>query len=88
MVGLSFPIAYFYGNKALIIPTMVYSLVFIFKTLRVVPYGIHAKKLDFNSIGKANLIASVVMILGMIIMAALGFSYWSLIVPVISNGSN
>ncbi len=83
MVGLSFPIAYFYGNKALIIPTMVYSLVFIFKTLRVVPYGIHAKKLDFNSIGKANLIASVVMILGMIIMAALGFSYWSLIVPVI-----
>jgi teichuronic acid exporter len=83
MFGLSFPIAYFYNDKELIIPTMVFSLIFIFKTLQVVPYGIHAKELNFNKIGKVNLISSVIMITVMIIMAALGFSYWSLIVPVI-----
>jgi O-antigen/teichoic acid export membrane protein len=83
MLGLSFPIAYFYNDPSLVVPTMVFSLIFIFKTLQAVPYGIYAKELNFNKIGQVNLISSVIMIIAMIIMAALGFSYWSLIIPVI-----
>lgn len=81
MLGLAFPIAYFYNDKELIVPTMVFATVFIFQSLQVVPYAIHAKELNFNRIGQVNLIGHAFMMGGMILMAFLGFSYWSLIVP-------
>jgi teichuronic acid exporter len=81
MVGLAFPIAYFYGDKDLIIPTIVFATVFIVQSMQVVPWAIHAKELNFNKIGQVNLIGQVISMGGMIILAYLGFSYWSLIIP-------
>lgn len=73
MLGLAFPIAYFYNDKELIVPTMVFATVFIFQSLQVVPYAIHAKELNFNRIGQVNLIGHGFMMGGMILMAFLGF---------------
>jgi O-antigen/teichoic acid export membrane protein len=81
MAGLAYPIAIFYENKDLILPTIVFSTVFIFQSMGVVPYAIHTKELRFNYVGKVRLIGALTSIVLMIIMAALGFSYWALIIP-------
>lgn len=81
MLGLAFPIAHFYKDKELIIPTMVFATVFLFQSMQVVPCAIYTKELNFNYIGKVNLIVHTVMMGAMIGMALLGFSYWSLIIP-------
>ncbi len=81
MLGLAFPIAYFYQDKELIVPTMVFASVFLFQSMQVVPCAIYTKELNFNFIGQVNLIVHSVMMGAMILMALLGFSYWSLIIP-------
>jgi teichuronic acid exporter len=81
MLILSFPIAYFYKDQSLVVPTMVMSTIFIFGALTVVPGALLSKKLDFNYIGKIRLISNLISIALMIILAYLGFSYWSLIIP-------
>lgn len=81
MIGLAFPIAYFYKDNNLILPTIVFSTIFIVQSMGVVPYAIHTKELRFNYVGKARMIGSIVSILLTILMAALGASYWSLIIP-------
>ena len=81
MVLLAYPIAIFYDNNELVIPTIVLSVIFIFGSLKTVPLAILSKNLDFNYIGKVNLSSTVISILLMILFAFLGFSYWSLIIP-------
>lgn len=80
---LAYPIGWFYDDPALILPTMVMSSIFIFGAFAIVPNAILMKRLDFNYIGKVRLISNVLSIALMIVFAALGFSYWSLIIPVI-----
>jgi teichuronic acid exporter len=80
-VSLAYPIAYFYNDQALMLPTMVMSTIFIFGAFTIVPGAILTKHLDFNYIGKARLISNVVSIVLMILFAFAGFSYWSLIIP-------
>lgn len=81
MLFLSYPIAYFYDDPDLLVPTMVMSTIFIFSAITIVPGAILSKNLEFNYLGKTRLIANIISILLMIIMAYLGFSYWSLIIP-------
>lgn len=83
MLLLAYPIGYFYGDQTLVLPTMVMSTVFIFGAFTIVPAAILTKNLDFNYIGRFRLIANLVSISIMILLAYLGFSYWSLIIPVI-----
>jgi teichuronic acid exporter len=83
MVLLAYPIAYFYDDPNLMIPTMVMSTIFIFTAITIVPGAILAKNLNFNYLGKTRFFASLISIALMIIMAYLGFSYWSLIIPTI-----
>jgi PST family polysaccharide transporter len=82
---LSYPIAVFFNNMELIIPTIVVSVKFIFDSLTYIPIAILNKKLDFNSIGKIRLSGTTFQIVMMIVFAFMGFSYWSLIIPVIFN---
>jgi O-antigen/teichoic acid export membrane protein len=83
MLVLTFPIAYFYNNHELILPTIVMSTNFIFGAITIVPGAILTKQLDFNYIGKSRLISNIISILLMILFAFWGFSYWSLIIPTI-----
>ncbi|MEZ5194838.1 MAG: oligosaccharide flippase family protein [Bacteroidales bacterium] len=82
-MSLAFLIGWFYDDRALILPTMVMSSIFIFGAFAIVPNAILMKRLDFNYIGKIRLVSNVISILLMIVFAAFGFSYWSLIIPVI-----
>ena len=81
VVSLAYPIALFYKNHALILPTIVMSLNFILRSLITVPYGVLQKKLKFNTLGSIELICSTIEVSLMILFAYLKFSYWSLIFP-------
>lgn len=80
---LAYPIAYFFGNMALVIPTMVISIKFIIDAGVYIPFAILSKELQFNQIGKIRLHTTGIQILITIILAWQGFSYWSLILPLI-----
>lgn len=80
---LAWPITRIYGNPDLFWPTIVISIQFISNSMNIVPLAILEKKLDFKYIGLTNLIAVIGTIALMILMAALGCSYWSLIVPMV-----
>jgi teichuronic acid exporter len=81
MLLLAYPIALFYNDVNLVLPTMVMSLTFIVGAFKIVPMSIYTKQLDFNFVGKVRLIANLLSIGLMIVLAFLGFSYWSLIIP-------
>ena len=81
MVVLAYPISLFYKNPDLVLPTIIYSSVFIIISLKVVPEGLLAKELKFNTIGQIKLYSALLLIALMILFAILGFSYWSLIIP-------
>jgi teichuronic acid exporter len=83
MALLAYPIALFYGNKALFIPTIVLGSNFIIQSINVVPSAILHKELKFNKVGLIRLLGTLLRIGLMILLAYLGFSYWSLIIPVI-----
>ncbi len=80
---LSYPIALFYGNNALIIPTMIIAFKFIFRSLTAIYYALILKKQQFNRLGSVELSSNVMANAMMILMAYFGFSYWSLIIPFI-----
>jgi O-antigen/teichoic acid export membrane protein len=81
MCLLAYPIAYFYGDLTLILPTLVMSLTFIIGAFKIAPMAVFSKNLNFNYVGKVRLIANLVSIALMILFAFLGFSIWSLIIP-------
>jgi PST family polysaccharide transporter len=81
MCLLAYPITLVYGKPELFWPTIVISLQFITSSTNIVPTAILQKRLEFNTIGKINLICTITTIAFMIILAILGFSYWSLIIP-------
>ncbi len=81
MCLLAYPITLIYDKPALFWPTIVISLQFFSNSFNIVPLAILEKKLEFKYIGFINFIVVIFTIACMIIMAAMGFSYWSLIVP-------
>lgn len=80
---LAWPIAEFFDNKALFLPTVLISFKFIFDSFTYIPYAILSKNLQFTTIGRTRLVSSIFQIGLTILMAWLGFSYWSLIIPLI-----
>ncbi len=78
---LAYPIALFYDNMELILPTIVMGFIFIFESVSFVPGSLATKELKFNILGSASVIKTIFQVILMIILAFLGFSYWSLIIP-------
>ena len=83
MLMLAYPISLFYDNKALLIPAIVLASNFIVQSINVVPSAILHKELKFNKVGLIRLMSTILRIGLMILMAYRGYSYWSLIVPII-----
>jgi PST family polysaccharide transporter len=81
MCILAYPITLIYGNKELFWPTIVIAVQFFTNAFNIVPQAILEKKLEFNYLGKIGFIGVVITISMMILMAVLGCTYWSLIVP-------
>lgn len=85
VVLLAYPIALFYEDMNLVIPTIIMSSSFILRSFNTVPFGILSKELKFNILGKIELISTTLEIGLMIILAFLRFSYWALILPSIAG---
>ena len=83
MMIMAYPIASFFENNQLIIPTLLVSFRFIFESFIHVPSAYLSKHLKFHDLGIINLLQSFGQIIFTIILAYLGFSYWSLIIPMI-----
>jgi len=79
MIALAFPIAAFYNDNGLILPTIVFSSVFILRSMAIVPSAILTKELKFEFMGRRSLIITIINILFTILLAYFGFSFWSLI---------
>jgi PST family polysaccharide transporter len=80
---LAYPIALFFNNTMLVVPTLVVSLKFILDAFNYIPIAILSKKLKFNTLGKTKLFSSSVQLIIMIGLAYAGFSYWALILPLL-----
>jgi len=80
---LSYPISVFFNNPELIIPTIVISLKFLIDSFIYIPEAILSKNLKFNIVGRAKFWNAVIQITLTILLALIGFSYWSLIIPMI-----
>jgi O-antigen/teichoic acid export membrane protein len=78
---MTYPISIFYNNPKLIAPSLVMGLMFLTQCLNFVPSALASKHLKFDIIGTASIIQAVIQIVFMILLAFLGFSYWSLIIP-------
>jgi teichuronic acid exporter len=78
---LAYPIALFYNNLKLFAPTLFLGIVFITQSLSFVPGSLATKELKFNIIGSASIIQTFFQLIFTILLAFLGFSYWSLIIP-------
>ena len=86
LILLAYPIALFYKNNELILPTIVFSFNFLLGSLIITPYGILSKELKFTKLGIIELSCTTGEILLMIILAFFNLSYWALIIPrVIGN---
>ena len=83
LILLAWPISVFFENPALVLPTIIISVKFIIDSFTYIPYAILSKQLRFNTIGQTRLYSSIFQILLTILLAWLGFSYWSLIIPLI-----
>jgi len=79
---LAYPIALFYQNMELVFPTIIMGIGFITQAINFVPNALATKDLNFNTIGLARILQSIFQVVFMIILAFLGFSYWSLIIPI------
>lgn len=80
---LAYPITLIYDNPDLFWPTIVISIQFITHSFTIVPLALLEKRFSFRYVGFANFIVVVSTIAVMIVMAVLGCSYWSLIVPLV-----
>lgn len=83
MALISYPISIFFNNEDLILPTVLISLRFIFDSFVYIPYSLLSKRLQFKDLGFAKLAGVVFQIALTILLAYLGFSYWSIIIPLI-----
>lgn len=78
---MAYPIATFYGNMNLILPTLLLSTTFIFRSMSLVRGAILSKALNFNYLGKIVLVNTIITIVITITMAYFGAEHWSIIVP-------
>lgn len=77
---ISYPVAWFYKDMALVMPTIITAFVFIVSSFSVVPMAVLMKEMEFASLGRINLFSTVFALLVSFVLAYVGFSYWSLII--------
>lgn len=83
MILMAYPITLVYGNPELFWPAVVIAITFVTNSFTIVPLAIMEKSFNFKFVGLINFITVVFTIALMIAMAVIGFSYWSLIIPLI-----
>ena len=83
IMAAAYPLSRFFGNSELIIPTLFIATQFILSGVNMVHYSLLVKRQKFTLVGIITLFCTILTITIMIGMAYFGFSYWSLIVPLV-----
>jgi teichuronic acid exporter len=76
---ISYPIAWFYNDSKLFLPTIAIAFVLFLESLSIVPLALLRKQFLFSKTGSIQTSGLVVSILVTIVSAYAGLSYWSLI---------
>ena len=83
---LSFPISIFFRTPGLVLPMMVMSLSFVFRSMTLVRSALIVKNMDFRFSGYVMVITSLFTAVATILMAQWGAGYWSLVIPQTLSG--
>ena len=75
----SWLIADFYKNSALILITQLLAIAVFFYSLRVIPYSLSLKDLDFKRIGLITVVVQLLSGVVAIVLAYKGYSYFALV---------
>lgn len=78
---LAFPISLFFRNTALVLPMVVMSTTFIFKSMTLVRGALIVKDMKFGASGVITLKTMIFTVIATAVMAYFGAGYWSLIIP-------
>lgn len=78
---LAYPIALFFKNTELILPMIVMSLTFIFRSMTLVRGALIVKQMKFGWSGLITLKTTILTVLATIVLAYYGAGYWSLVIP-------
>lgn len=76
---LVYPISLFYKNDTLILPAIAISFLFIIRSFYTIPMAVLQKRLQFSAAGKILFISTIAQTISTIILAWMGYKYWSLI---------
>lgn len=83
---LAYPISLFFRNSALILPTIVMSFTFIFRSMTLVRGALIVKQMRFAWSGLISLKTTIFTVAGTILLAFLGAGYWALVIPQTLSG--
>lgn len=83
---LAYPISLFFKNSALILPTIVMSFTFIFRSMTLVRGALIVKQMKFAWSGLISLKTTIFTVFGTIVLAYSGAGYWSLVIPQTLSG--
>jgi O-antigen/teichoic acid export membrane protein len=77
--AIAIPVGHFFGSPRLPAVLVVMSLVFIISSFQSVPAAILQKELKFRKLSMIDASRGVIQAVGMIVLALLGFGYWTLV---------
>jgi O-antigen/teichoic acid export membrane protein len=83
---LAYPISLFFKNSALILPTIVMSFTFIFRSMTLVRGALIVKQMKFAWSGLISLKTTILTVLATVVLAYSGAGYWSLVIPQTLSG--
>ena len=88
MVGAAaaVPLARFYDSPALVAVVLVLSTNFIITAFRTVPLALLQRDLKFRTVAINESVQAVVLAIAMVVFAALGFRYWTLVIGGLMSG--
>lgn len=77
---LASPAAHFFGDEKLASLVQVAGLVVIFASIKIVPYTIALRNLNYKLISVTEMVGGFIGIACTLVLAILGFDYWSLVI--------
>lgn len=78
---IAYPVSLFFKNTALILPMIVMSFTFIFRSMTLVRGALIVKEMRFGLSGIIALKTTIFTVAGTIILAYFGAGFWSLVIP-------
>jgi O-antigen/teichoic acid export membrane protein len=79
------PLSRFFGSPPLVAVVVAMSTTFIITSFRTVPMGVLQKELNFRSLALLEGAQAIILAIGTVVLALLGFGYWTLVIGNIAS---